>query len=136
MKRMSRVVEFNEEAEGDISAFFASHGIDKLPHDVMLYSINGPLFFGVAEKFERIIEQVNDKPRVLILRMKDVPFIDMTGILALESMITNLRRHNVTVIITEAHSRVIKKLIKAGVDTMVGQKHFLPDAKAILAIVA
>ncbi len=126
MQRMSRVVEFEHDSKEDLNAILASKGLDQLPHDVMVYSVNGPLFFGVAEKFQHAIEQINDKPRVLILRLHQVPFIDMTGILSLEEMIKDLHRHGVNVWVTEANRRIEKKLIKAGIDHLVGREYFVP----------
>ncbi|OGT29501.1 MAG: sodium-independent anion transporter [Gammaproteobacteria bacterium RIFCSPHIGHO2_01_FULL_42_8] len=51
-----------------------------LPEDVLTYTIQGPLFFGVAEKLERALLASNTDPRVIIFRLKDVPFMDMTGL--------------------------------------------------------
>jgi SulP family sulfate permease len=126
MQRMSRVVEFEHDSKEELKTILASKGLDQLPHDVMVYSVNGPLFFGVAEKFQRAIEQINNKPRVLILRLHQVTFIDMTGILSLEEMIKDLHCHGVNVWVTEVNRRVEKKLTKAGIDHLVGREYFAP----------
>lgn len=51
-----------------------------VPKGVEVYEINGPYFFGIATKFEEIMSELGDRPKVRIVRMRKVPFIDSTGI--------------------------------------------------------
>ena len=51
-----------------------------IPDGVEVYEINGPYFFGIATKFEEVMARLGDRPKVRILRMRKVPFIDSTGI--------------------------------------------------------
>jgi len=60
---------------------------------VVIYSIEGPLFFGAAEKLERTLAHIQRPATTLILRMGSVPFIDATGIHALEEMVGDFKRH-------------------------------------------
>lgn len=133
MQRMSRAVEFRHESKDKLKEILDSKGIDYLPHDVIVYTIDGPLFFGVAEKFEQAIEQINDKPRVMILRLNQVPFIDISGILVLEEMIKDLHRHGVSIYITEANPRIQKKLMRAGIDRLIGLENFIPQLETAIA---
>lgn len=72
-----------------------------LPPGVILFDVEGPLFFGVAEKATRTLSSIHAEARELILDMADVPAVDMTGIVALESTIQHLNRGNVYVVLAE-----------------------------------
>lgn len=76
-----------------------------LPHDVLLYQIQGPLFFGAAEKAVAALERVHGKYRAVIFDLKGVPRIDVTGVVALESAIAMLKRAGIAVAIAEAQSQ-------------------------------
>ena len=87
---------------------------DTLPPEIAVYDINGPMFFGAAEKAARVLHRVNKNVRVVILDMADVPMIDMTGIVALDSLIKNLNQHQVGVVISALTPRIYRKLLRAG----------------------
>ena len=75
--------EIDPNAESDITTS-EEHLI--IPKGVEVYEINGPYFFGIATKFEEVMAQLGDRPKVRIIRMRKVPFIDSTGIHNLESL--------------------------------------------------
>jgi SulP family sulfate permease len=83
--------------------------------DVLVYLIDGPFFFGAAEKLEGTLAHIQRRARVLILRMGRVPFVDATGIFALEEMVHSFQRHGVTVLLCELRANVRLKLERAGV---------------------
>ncbi len=58
----------------------------KIAKGIEVYEIDGPYFFGIANKFDEIMNQVGDKPKVRIIRMRKVPFMDSTGIHNLETL--------------------------------------------------
>lgn len=76
-----------------------------LPSDVLLYQIQGPLFFGAAEKAVAALERVHGKYRAVVFDLKGVPRIDVTGVVALESAISMLRRAGIAVAIAEAQAQ-------------------------------
>jgi SulP family sulfate permease len=86
-----------------------------VPQDVLVYSIEGPFFFGAVDALERALTQTHTDPRCIVLRLHHVPFMDITGLQALEEAVLNLRRRHVRVIFCEANLRVRKKLLRAGV---------------------
>lgn len=98
-----------------------------LPDHVVVYDINGPLFFGAAEKAMKTLQIVNSDVRVLILDMRDVSLMDVTGMMALESLINDLNKNNVLVIISGLQPRLILRLRKAGIRKIVGKIHFSQD---------
>jgi len=86
-----------------------------LPGSVMIYDINGPLFFGSAQKALKIITNINPEIRVVILDMSDVTMLDMTAIVAMESIVTDLKKHSLGLVINNLQPRMLLKLRRAGV---------------------
>lgn len=116
MRRMSLSVEVEEMTHETITA--ASHAKpDELPGDVLVYTVDGPLFFGAAETFERALARTHDDPKTLIIRLNRVPFMDMTDLQTLEEVMGKFTARGVHVILSEANARVAAKLKRAGVQT-------------------
>ena len=92
---------------------------------VVIYSIEGPLFFGAAEKLERTLAHIQRPATTLILRMGSVPFIDATGINALEEMVGDFKRHGASVLLVELRPNVRYKLERAGVIAQIGEEHII-----------
>ncbi len=86
-----------------------------LPSDIMIYSIQGPFFFGAAEKIERALTTLNLAPRVIIFRLKNVPFMDMTGLETFSALIEEYTKKHVKVYLCEANARVIHKITDVGI---------------------
>ena len=114
LRRMSETVETRDVRSQELAAELAAVGVSALPLDVVVYEISGPLFFGATETLERALLATHTAPRTLILRLGRVPFMDITGIQALEDAIGALRKRGVEVLLCEANSRVLSKLMVAG----------------------
>ncbi len=89
--------------------------INGLPDEVAVYDINGPLFFGVAEKALSALHLVDAKVKTVIIDMHDVPSMDGTAIVALKSLIAEMKHDGVGLIIVGLRARIIVKLSRAGV---------------------
>ena len=76
-----------------------------VPAGVEVYEINGPFFFGAAEKFKETITQLHRNPKVLILRLRNVPAMDSTGLNALRDVVTRFRRAGTRVILSDVHAQ-------------------------------
>lgn len=87
---------------------------EPLPPGVVLYEINGPLFFGAAQKAMSALETVERGVRVVILDMVAVPAIDATGLVALESAIARLNEDGVKVILAGVGGQTLRALARAG----------------------
>lgn len=85
----------------------------KLPHDVLMYDIAGPLFFGAAQKAMSSLHTVKDKVRCVILDIEDVPAIDATGLVNLQSALDRLRIDNIRVLIVGAQPQPMRALRRA-----------------------
>lgn len=115
LRRMAEVVETQPVDAQELAAELKQHGVERLPSGVMVYEIAGPMFFGAVENFERALLQTHTDPQILIIRLRRVPFMDVTGIQTLDEVIGKLRQRGVRVILSEANSRVHAKLRRAGV---------------------
>ncbi len=73
----------------------------RVPRDVEVYDINGPFFFGAAEKFRDALSQISKKPRALILDMENVPVIDSTGLRALTAVVVQARKEGIRVLLAD-----------------------------------
>lgn len=110
-----------------------------IPQGVEVYEINGPYFFGIATKFEEVMSRLGDRPKVRIVRMRRVPFIDSTGIHNLTTLCKMSQKDNITLIFSGVRPQVDGPLRKAGFYDLLGEENICPNinealerAKAIL----
>ena len=83
-----------------------------IPENVEVFEITGPLFFGAAYKFKDAIKLIEKPPKVLIIKMKQVPIIDATGIRVLEEVYKTSKRRGTKLILSEVHSQQVMKELK------------------------
>lgn len=133
MRRMAKSVEVQQQDGGDLSQELAGQGLEALPKGVVVYAIEGPFFFGAVENFEQAMLETHLDPQLLIIRLRRVPFMDITGLQALEEAVQNLRRRGVAVALCEANPRVRHKLQRAGLLKLLGQDHYFETFAAALA---
>ncbi len=98
------------------------HGINGLPENLLVYTIQGPLFFGAAEKIERALAVTHTDPLVIILRLKNVPFIDMTGLTTLRELVEQFHHRGIKIYMCEANTEVRRKLIKVNMHQWLQKK--------------
>lgn len=118
-------------AETDLAA---NPNIESLtiPENVEVYEINGPYFFGIANKFEDVMEQMHDRPKVRIIRMRRVPFIDSTGMHNLTNLIAMSKKENIKIILSGVNDYVHGVLVKNGFEELVGKENICPNINAAL----
>lgn len=103
-----------------------------IPKDVEVYEISGPYFFGVATKFEETMAQLGDYPKVRIIRMRRVPFIDSTGIHNLTSLCEMSHKDKITVILSGVNLQVNEALEKSGFYELIGKENICPNINVAL----
>lgn len=129
MRRMSDAVEVKLmddttlASELTVTSELALAGLNKLPAGVMVYSIDGPFFFGAVEHLERKMIDTHTEPKMLVIRMGRVPFVDITGLQALEETIVLMRKRGTRVLFSETRSNVLAKMEKAGLVGADDQPH-------------
>lgn len=94
-----------------------------LPKGVEVYEIEGPFFFGIANKFEETMKQIGDSPKIRIIRMRKVPFIDSTGLHNLENLIKLSSRDKIQLLLSGVNENVYEVLKKAGVVEKLGEEN-------------
>ncbi|MGE3665355.1 MAG: SulP family inorganic anion transporter [Steroidobacteraceae bacterium] len=122
MRRMANSDEILQVEARDLHSELQGTGREDIPADVIVYSIEGPFFFGAVENLERTLARTRSDPRCIIIRLGHVPFMDVTGIQALEEATQNLERRRVRVLFCDARTNVLRKLVRSG---LVG-KHVTP----------
>ncbi|MBX3322657.1 MAG: STAS domain-containing protein [Phycisphaeraceae bacterium] len=91
-----------------------------VPPDVVVYEINGPFFFGVANKLQLALDQLQRPPKIIILRMRYVPHIDATGLNALREFHAKCRRRGTTLLLGGVHAHPMFELARVGLDDEIG----------------
>ncbi|MBF0560425.1 MAG: STAS domain-containing protein [Alphaproteobacteria bacterium] len=133
IRRMAASVEVQELSGKELGRELAVRGVENLPSDVMVYDIEGPFFFGAAENFERTLKGTHTDPKVLIIRLRHMPFIDITGLQMLEEVIEHLQGRGVTVLLCRANGRVRLRLRRSGIMKMIGPQNYCHTFVAALA---
>ena len=103
-----------------------------IPKDVEVYEINGPYFFGIATKFEETMAQLGDRPKVRIVRMRRVPFIDSTGIHNLENLCRMSQKEKITIVLSGVNEKVHKVLERSGFYELLGEENICPNINVAL----
>ena len=103
-----------------------------VPEGVEVYEINGPYFFGIATKFEEIMSELGDRPKVRIIRMRKVPFIDSTGIHNLTNLCEMSKKENIHIVLSGVNEKVHKVLEKAGFYDLLGEDNICPNINVAL----
>jgi SulP family sulfate permease len=94
-----------------------------------IYTIEGPLFFGAANMFEKsIMDTIHQRPKVLLLHMGKVPFMDTTGESNLASLVKHFEKFGGMVLISGIQPQPVKVLKKTGLYTRIGEDHFFGHA--------
>jgi SulP family sulfate permease len=121
VKYISREINPDEE-ESDFLQGNLEHLV--IPKGVEVYEINGPYFFGAGNKFEEIMGALHhERPRVRIIRMRKVPFVDSTGIHNLTNLCLMSQGEGIQVVLSGVNERVQAVLHKAGFDQLLGEEN-------------
>ncbi len=94
-----------------------------LPNGVEVYEIEGPFFFGVASKFDEITRELGDHPRIRIIRMRKVPFIDSTGLNNLEMLCRRSKKEKIQIILSGVKENVRESIEKSDIPQIIGSEN-------------
>jgi sulfate permease, SulP family len=103
-----------------------------IPEGVEVFQIKGPFFFGIANKFEEAEKQSGQKPKIRIIRMRRVPFIDSTGLKNLRNFIRRSRNQGIIVLMSGLQSKPREALEKEGIIEMLGDENVCPNIELAL----
>jgi SulP family sulfate permease len=138
MKRMAEVTnvtvvsrEFDESTRASTDDSGAIYHRE-VPPGVEVYEINGPFFFGAAEKFKDTLASVSRKPRVLIIRMRNVPAIDSTAMHALKDLIRRTQKEGTKVLLSDVHAQPLVALSRSDMLEEIGEDNLHGDVDGAL----
>lgn len=128
VSKITENLEIDEEFQGrDMTAI-------EIPDGVEVFEIYGSLFFGAVRQFKESIRVVSKKPKVLILRMRQVPSIDASGIRMLEELVADARSGGYLLVLSAVSRSVYRVMRKSGLVEKIGKKNFAHDIFAALDI--
>ncbi len=105
-----------------------------IPQGVEVYEINGPYFFGIATKFEEIMSRLGDRPKIRIIRMRKVPFIDSTGIHNLTTLCEMSQKENIHIILSGVNDKVHQVLERSGFYELLGKENICSNINEALEV--
>ncbi len=111
----------DDESDGDETLDVA------IPDGVQIYEIDGPFFFGAAEKFKETIGSISRAPAVLILRMRKVGLLDATGIALIRELAKKGRRDGTTLVLSDVHAQPMDAMTKSDLREVIGDENFVGD---------
>jgi SulP family sulfate permease len=127
MAMVTNVGIITKELKDDDDESFDANAIQnkKVPDGVEVFEINGPFFFGAVSKFRDALNIIENPPKVLIIRMRNVPAIDGTGIHTLEEVYRSTIKHGCQVVLSGVHTQPLIALEQSGFLKVIGEKNVL-----------
>lgn len=130
LKRMNEATQVSRTTGSiDMSKEVESHSGEvkeellELPDGVEVYEIEGPFFFGVANKFDEVMRDLRGQSHIRIIRMRRVPFIDATGLNNLETLCSNSRKEKIQIILSGVNKDVREKIEKSSIPEIIGSEN-------------
>ncbi|ROT24748.1 STAS domain-containing protein [Muribaculaceae bacterium Isolate-113 (HZI)] len=115
---------YGEQLDAAAGTDMTQHEVLDLKPGVSVYEIDGPFFFGAATKFDEIVRHsLQENPKVRIIRMRKVPFIDSTGLHNLQLLIESSHREGIRIVLSGVRDNVRAALHNAGIDSLVGAEN-------------
>ena len=130
IKRMSEETPVDSWTYVDDDTPDVDEHLHRLPLQIRVYEITGPLFFGAADAIEHIV--VKDFTTCLILRMRSVPALDSTALNALQNLTKVCESKGITLVFSHVNEQPMKVMVKSGFVDLVGKENFCPNIRAAL----
>jgi SulP family sulfate permease len=132
MESVSHIRLVTPESEPEGIGSHSMRGKD-IPEGIVLYRIEGPLFFAAAENLEHALRGSGGTPKVVIFRMRNVPAMDASGLHAFRIAIEKLRRDGVRIFLTAVQPQPMKVMFESGLVSWLGEQKFCADLDEALA---
>jgi len=104
-----------------------------VPKDVEVYEIDGPFFFGVADRLKNILSEVSQAPKVFILRMRHVPMIDATGLHALDEFFDLCQGNGTILVLSGVNEHIKLKIRRLGFEKKIGTENITDNIDMALS---
>ena len=130
IKRMSEETKAESWVYTDDDTVAVNENLRKLPAEIRVYEVSGPLFFGASDAIEHIV--VEESAKCLVLRMRAVPALDSTAMNALTALTKTCESKGVTIVFSHVNEQPMKVMKKAGFVALAGEENFCPNITAPL----
>lgn len=94
-----------------------------IPRGVEVYEIDGPFFFGIADRLKNVLNEIEESPKIFILRMRHVPMVDATGLHALEEFLALCKSNETILVLSGVNQRIKMKIERIKLDQKIGQEN-------------
>lgn len=121
MRKMVNTIDVHEASCDELSEQI-KHEITIHP-DIMVYTVEGPLFFGAISAFDRALNSIHKDPKYLIIRFVKVPFVDLTGLRILRSIIEELQKRGIEVLLSDVSYDIRREMYKSDFLDILGRHH-------------
>ena len=121
MRKMVNTIDVHEASCDELSEQI-KHEITIHP-DIMVYTVEGPLFFGAISAFDRALNSIHKDPKYLIIRFVKVPFVDLTGLRILRSIIEELQKRDIEVLLSDVSYDIRREMYKSDFLDILGRHH-------------
>lgn len=132
VRRMSYSIQVVKETEEKLQAEFSPHKITNLSPNTLVYSIQGPFFFGALEILQQALHLAHQDPKCIIFRLKNVPFIDGSGLKFFKDVIQTYQSRQIRVYLCEASMQVEQKLLKSGLLSIITDKKVYASCESLI----
>jgi sulfate permease, SulP family len=137
IRRMASVADVklygpNMDEEDDASPDRAEPWQSEIPRGAVVFAINGPFFFGAVEAFRETLDHLAEHPKVLIIRMRDVPALDSTGIHTLRDVVRRSRKRGTAVLFADVQPQPRAALVDSDAIEEIGRANLFDDVESAL----
>ena len=134
VRQMNQATKIEKQTEIEMKRELIESNLEKLPEEMSVYSIQGPFFFGVAEKIEHALDITHLDPKIIIFRFTHVPFIDMTGLEIFNELLERYYNRGIQVYLCEANMIVKNKLKEMKITQFLCDKKIHTSLKEVLIL--
>jgi SulP family sulfate permease len=115
-----------EMADEDELEDWTTFSLVTIPEGVKVFEISGPIFFGAAYKFKEALAVTDKPPKIVVIRMRNVPLIGASGIRTLEDVLASFKKHGTLLILSGVNPGVRTAIKRAGLAEKIGEDNILP----------
>ena len=130
MRKMVNTIDVHEASSAELSAQIR-HEI-RIHPEIMVYTVDGPLFFGAISAFDRALNSIHKDPKYLIIRFVKVPFVDLTGLRILRGIIEELQKRGIEVLLSDVSYNIRREMYKSDFLDILGRHHMYRQFESAL----
>lgn len=130
MRKMVNTIDVHEASSAELSAQIR-HEI-RIHPEIMVYTVEGPLFFGAISAFDRALNSIHKDPKYLIIRFVKVPFVDLTGLRILRGIIEELQKRGIEVLLSDVSYDIRREMYKSNFLDILGRHHMYRQFESAL----